>query len=81
MVSRDRVWDLLFCENFNVVGHRFHRGGKGFQAAERSMSKALRSWWRDKHINFSKTVPLTTNFERVYSHVYSTVLNGTINWP
>ena len=72
---RDRAWDLLLCEVFDVLGYRFHRNGKGFQGVERSMCKALRSWWRDKYIT------MTTKCKRVHSHVYSTVLNGSINWP
>ena len=54
--------------------------GKGFQGAERSMRKALRSWWRNKNIYCSKTVPMTTKCKRVHNHVYSTVLNGSTNW-
>ena len=69
---------LPFCEVFDVPGYRFHRDGKGFQGDERSMCKALRSWWRDKYIYRSK---MTTKCKRVHSHVYSTVLNGSINWP
>ena len=45
------------------------------------MCKALRSWWRDKYIYRSKTVTMTTKCKRVHSHVFSTVLNGSINWP
>ena len=64
-----------------VLGYRFRRDGKGFQGAERSMCKALRSWWRDKYIYRSKTVTMTTKCKRVHSHVYSTVLKGSIDWP
>ena len=39
--SRDRTWDR---EAFEVLGYRFHRDGKGFQGAERTMRKGLRSW-------------------------------------
>ena len=81
MESKEKVWDLPFCEVFDVLGYRFHRDGKGFQGAERSTFKALRSWWRDKYIDRAKTVSMTTKCERVHSHVYSTVLNGSINWP
>ena len=45
------------------------------------MCKALRSWWRDKYIYRSKTVTMTTKCKRDHSHVYSTVLNGSTNWP
>ena len=56
--SRGGVWDLPLCGNFDVLGYRFHRHGKGFQGAERTMCKALRSWWRDTYIYHSKTVPM-----------------------
>ena len=69
------------CEVFDVLGYRFHRDGKGFQGAERTICKGLRSWWRDKYICRSKTVPMTAKCKRVHSHVCSTVLNGSINWP
>ena len=42
--SRDRTWDLTFREAFEVLGYRFRRDGKGFQGAERTMRKGLRSW-------------------------------------
>ena len=45
--SSDRAWDLPFCEVFDVPGYRYHRDGKGFQGAERTRCKGLRSWWRD----------------------------------
>ena len=75
----------LICKTDNfvplVVPNRFHRDGKVFQGAERSMCKALGSWWRDKNIYRSKTLSMTTKCKRVRSHVYSTVLNSSINWP
>ena len=45
------------------------------------MYKALRNWWRDEYIHRSQTVPMTTKCKQFHSHVYSTVLNGSINWP
>ena len=69
--SRNRAWVLPFCEVFDVLGYRFHRDGKGFQGAERTMCKGLRSWWRDKDIYRSKTVPMTVKCKRG--------LNGSIN--
>ena len=33
--DRGKLWDLAFCEVFDVLGYRFHRDGKGFQGAER----------------------------------------------
>ena len=79
--SRGGIWDLPFCENPDVLGYRFHRDGKGFQGAERTMCKAMKSWWRDQYIYRAKTVHLKDKCKRVHSHVCSTVLNGTINWP
>ena len=56
--DRDKIWDLPFGEVFDVLGYRFHRDGKGFRGTERTMCKALRSWWSDKYIYRSKTVPM-----------------------
>ena len=78
--SRDSAWDLSLCEVFESLGYRFHRDGKCSRAAEHTMCKALRSWWRDKCIYRVKTVPMTAQCKRVHSHVYSTVLNGSSNW-
>ena len=67
--GRDKVWGLPFCEIFDVLGNRFHPDGKGFQGAERSICKALRSWWRVMYIYRSKTVPMTTKCKRIHGHV------------
>ena len=45
------------------------------------MCKGMGSWWRDKYIYRSKTVPMPTKCRRVHSHVYSTALNSSINLP
>ena len=66
--GRDKIWDPPFCEVFDVLGYSFHRDGKGFQGAERSMCKVLRNLSNDDQV-------------RVHSHDYITVLNGSINWP
>ena len=79
--SRGRAWELPFREVFEVLGYRYHRDGMGFQGAERTTCKGLGNWWRDKYIYRSKTVPVAGKCKRVRSHVYSTVLNGSINWP
>ena len=63
-------WDTVF------IGD-----GKGFQDAERTLRKGLGSWWRDRYIHRSKTVPMAAKCKRVHSHVYITVLSGSINWP
>ena len=70
-----------FCEVFDVLGYRFHRDEKLFQGAERTMCKGPRCWRRDKHIYRSRTVPKTAKCKRMHSHVISTILNGSINWP
>ena len=56
MGSRARAWELPFRDVFEVLGERYHRDGKGFHA-ERTMCKGMGSWWRDKNICRSKTVP------------------------
>ena len=48
--SRATTWELPFREVFEVLGYRYHRVGKRFQGAERTMCKGMRSWWRDKYI-------------------------------
>ena len=63
-------------EVFEVLEYRYHRDGKGFQGAERTMCKGMESWWRDKYIYRSKTVPMIAKCKRVHSHVYSTALNA-----
>ena len=60
MCSRGRSWDLLFREVFEVLGYHYHRDGKGFQGAERTMCKGLGRWSRVKYIYRSRTVPVTT---------------------
>ena len=58
--SRGNTWDLPFREVFEVLGCRCHLDVKGFQGAERTMCKGLGSWWRDKFIYRSRTVPMKT---------------------
>ena len=77
--SGRKAWDLPFREVFEVLGYRYHRNGKGSQGAERTMCNGLVSWWKDKFIFHSKTVLMVTKCKRVLSHVYCTVLNGSIN--
>ena len=45
------------------------------------MCEGFGSWWRDKYVYRSRTVPMTTKCRRVHGHVYSTALNGSIKWP
>ena len=79
--GRGKTWDLPFGEVFDVPGYRFHHDGQGFQGAERTMCKCLVSWWRDRFIYRSKTVPMIVKCWRGHGHVYSTALTGSINWP
>ena len=74
--SRGNTWDLPFREVFEVL-----QDGKVFQGAERTVCKGMESWWRDKFINHSRTEPMLTTCRRVLSHVYSTAVNESINWP
>ena len=55
--DRGKTWDLPFRQVFVVLGYRFHRDGKGFQGAERTMRKGMDSWWRDKFIHRSREYP------------------------
>ena len=68
---------VLICEHEDLA---CGEAGRGLQGAERNMCKAPRSWWRDKYLYRPKTVLMTTKCKRVH-HVYSTVRNGSINWP
>ena len=77
----EKSLDLPFKEVFDVLGYRSHRDEKGFQGAERTLCKGMGSWWRDKFIYRSKTVPMIVKCRRVHCHVYSTALNGNIIWP
>ena len=77
---RPRVGSLL-SDVFEVLGHRFHRAGKGSQGAERTLCKGMGSWWRDGYIHKSKSVPMKTKCRRVVSHVYCTALFGRVTWP
>ena len=45
--------------------------GKGFLGAERTMRKGMGSWWRDKLICRSRTVPMLSECRRVLSHIHS----------
>ena len=74
------MWDLHHKEVFEVPGYRYHRDGKGFQGAERTFCKGMASWWRDRYVYSSKSVPMKTRCQRVLSHVYSTTLNDSVNW-
>ena len=78
---RTRVWELPLREVFKILGYRYHRDGKGFQGAESTTCKGMGSLCRGTYICRSKTVPMAAKCKRVHGHVYSTVLNGSINWP
>ena len=39
--SRENTWDTPFREVVDVLGYRYHRDGKGFRGAERTMFKDL----------------------------------------
>ena len=73
--SGGKIWEVPFVEEFGLLGCRCHRNGKGTRETEKGR------WWRDAHICRSKNVSLGTRCERVASHVFSTALNGSANWP
>ena len=68
-VSTSFVKSLMYLDTV------FHRDGKGFQGAECTMCKALRT------PTVQRQLSMTAKCKRVHSHVHSTVLNGSINWP
>ena len=78
--SRQSLGIFPFREIVEVLRYCYHRDGKEFQGVERTMCKGMGSW-RDKYIYRLKTVPMANKCKRVHSHVYSTVLNGSTNWP
>ena len=41
MGAKYKVWDLSFCEVFDVLGHHAHRDEMEVEGAGRSMCKAL----------------------------------------
>ena len=75
------TWDLPFSEVFDVLGHRFHRDGKGSQGTHRTLCKGMGSWWRGGYIYRSKCYSMHAKYRRVLSHVYSTAIDGSVNWP
>ena len=56
--SRDQVWDLPFCEAFDVLGYRFHRDAKGVKAPSAS---------RPVHLPF-QDFPMKTKCKRGVQH-------------
>ena len=81
VVSRSHTWDLPLKDVFDVLGYRFHQDWKGAHGTEKTLRKGMGSWWRDGYICCSKSVPMKTKCQRVVSHVFSTALNSSINWP
>ena len=79
--SRRKRWEMPFDEVLDLSGYRFRRNGKGVQGTERTLKKGVGSWWRDSHTYRARGVSLRTRRERVVSHVFSTGLNGSENWP
>ena len=72
--NRGLAWDLPFRGVFEVLGYRFHRGGKGSQCADRTLCKGTARWWRDGYTYRSKSVPMKTKCRRVLSRGFSTAL-------
>ena len=68
--NRGLAWDLSFTGWQRVSGCRSNVCAKG-----------MGSRWRDGYIYRSKSVPMKTKCRRVLSHVCSTALNSSVNWP
>ena len=78
--GRGKVWSLPFKDIFVILGYCFNRDGKGTQGIDMTLRKGMGSGWRDVYIYRSRIVPLKIKCQRVISHVFSTVLNGSVNW-
>ena len=78
--SRGKMWELPFVEEFDVLGYRYHRSGKGTHGVQKTLCKGMGSWWRDHFIYRARNVPLLTKCRRIISHVFSTAVNGSLNW-
>ena len=63
-----------------MLGYRYHRSGKGMQGVQKTLCQGMGSWWRDHFIYRSRSVPLLTKCRRIISHVFSTAVNGSLNW-
>ena len=75
------AWNLPVKDVFDVLGYRLHRDGTWSQGADPTLCKGTARWWRDRCIHRSKSVSMQTKCRSVLSHVYSTALNGCVNWP
>ena len=74
------AWYLSFKDVFEVLGYRFDRDGKGVQGADRTLS-GMASWWRDRYIYQPKCATTPMECRRALSHVCTTALKGSVNWP
>ena len=81
VAGRGTEWDQPSMEVFDVLGYRFNREGKGAQGVERHCEKE----WEVGGVSFiiiyrSRSLPLKTKCQGVFSNVFSTALNGSVNW-
>ena len=81
MGGRYRAWDSSpFCEVFEVLGYRFRQSRE--EVSKVSNAPCARAWEAGGVMNTSiaqRQFRLAGKCKRV--HLYSTVLNGSINWP
>ena len=61
-VCRGETWDVSFVEEFDLLGYRFRRNGKGIQGNQRkdTKKKSLGCWWWDGHVYRAESVSLTS---------------------
>ena len=70
-----------FAEPFDLLCCRFRRTGRGIQRTEKTLSKGMGSWWRDGFIHQRKSVSSSRKCDRVFSHLFSTALDGSVKRP
>ena len=73
-------WDMPFVDAFDLLGYRFRKAGKGVQGTDKTLREGMGSWWRDVQIYRAKIVSLRRKCDRMVSRVFSTALNGSVNW-
>ena len=77
---RKRSWEMPFVEISDTLGNRFRRNGRVFNG---QVVHKRKGWGvgGGMHTSIRRTVPMRTECERVVSQVFSTGLNGSVNWP
>ena len=81
VVSRWKIWDVPSLMRLISRAIAFEGLAKGVKERTRHAEKRRECWWWDGHIYRPKRMSLTMKCNRVCSHVFGTVLNGSVNWP